>query len=73
MVDPVEKMWGAIEDNIVFRGYIVLADCWVAQEAWVEAEMLLTTLLCTSNLRASFITQSKQACDLLDMVRNMIA
>ena len=30
MVDPVEKMWGAIEDNIVFRGYIVLAECWVA-------------------------------------------
>ena len=49
----VIKLKGAVEDNVIYRALMILADVHVLHFQWIEAEEMLSGLLRTSNLRAS--------------------
>ena len=71
-VEGVLRLRGTIDDAVVFRVSVVLADVLVLEERYDEAEELLSSLLGASNLRTSF-TQSTQAKRLLERVQKQIA
>ena len=52
-VEEVLRLRGAIDDAVVFRASVVLADVLVLEERYDEAEELLSSLLGASNLRTS--------------------
>ena len=63
-VEAVLRLRGAIDDAVVFRASVILADALMLEEKWEEAEEMLSGLLGASNLRTTF-TQSQQAKRLL--------
>ena len=71
-VETVLRLRGAIEDSVVFRASVVLADVMMVEERFEEAEEMLSGLLGASNLRTSY-TQSNQARKLLEKVQKIIA
>ena len=71
-VEGFLRLRGTIDDAVVFRVSVVLADVLVLEERYDEAEELLSSLLGVSNLRTSF-TQSTQAKRLLERVQKQIA
>ena len=66
-VEAVLRLRGAIDDSVVFRASVVLADVLMIEEKYDEAEEMLSGLLGASNLRTSY-TQSNQAKKLLEKV-----
>ena len=66
------RLRGAIDDTVVFRASVILADVLVLEERYDEAEECMSSLLGASNLRTSFI-QSTQAKRLLERVQKQIA
>ena len=59
-VEAVLRLRGAIDDTVVFRASVILADSLMIEDKWEEAEELLSGLLGASSLRTTF-TQSQQA------------
>ena len=59
-VEAVLRLRGAIDDCVVFRASVILADSLLLEDKWEEAEELLSGLLGASSLRTTF-TQSQQA------------
>ena len=59
-VEAVLRLCGAIDDCVVFRASVILADSLLLEDKWEEAEELLSGLLGASSLRTTF-TQSQQA------------
>ena len=71
-VEAVLRLRGAIDDSVVFRASVVLADVLMIEEKYEEAEEMLSGLLGASNLRTSY-TQSNQAKKLLEKVQKILA
>ena len=71
-VEAVLRLRGAIDDSVVFRASVVLADVLMIEEKYDEAEEMLSGLLGASNLRTSY-TQSNQAKKLLEKVQKILA
>ena len=71
-VETVLRLRGAIDDSVVFRASVVLADVMMIEEKYEEAEEMLSGLLGASNLRTSY-TQSNQAKKLLEKVQKILA
>ena len=71
-VEAVLRLHGAIDDSVVFRASVVLADVLMIEEKYEEAEEMLSGLLGASNLRTSY-TQSNQAKKLLEKVQKILA
>ena len=65
------RLRGAIDDSVVFRASVVLADVLMIEEKYDEAEEMLSGLLGASNLRTSY-TQSNQAKKLLEKVQKIL-
>ena len=59
-VESVLQLRGAIDDTVVYRASVILADALMLECKWEEAEEMLSGLLGASNLRTTF-TQSQQA------------
>ena len=59
-VESVLRLRGAIDDTVVYRASVILADALMLECKWEEAEEMLSGLLGASNLRTTF-TQSQQA------------
>ena len=70
-VEAVLRLRGAIDDSVVFRASVVLADVLMIEEKYDEAEEMLSGLLGASNLRTSY-TQSNQAKKLLEKVQKIL-
>ena len=66
------RLRGAIDDAVVYRASVMLANMLMLEERYEEAEELLTSLLGPSNLRTTY-TQSTQAKKLLERVQKQIA
>ena len=66
------RLRGAIDDAVVYRASVMLANMLMLEERYEEAEELLTSLLGPSNLRTTY-TQSTQANKLLERVQKQIA
>ena len=71
-MEGVLRLRGTIDDAVVYRATVLLADMFVLEERWEEAEELLTSLLGASNLRTTY-TQSTQAKKLLERLQKQIA
>ena len=71
-VEAVLRLRGAIDDSVVFRASVVLADVLMIEEKYEEAEEMLSGLLGASNLRTSY-TQTNQAKKLLEKVQKILA
>ena len=69
-VEGVLRLRGAIDDAVVYRASVMLANMLMLEERYEEAEELLTSL--PSNLRTTY-TQSTQAKKLLERVQKQIA
>jgi hypothetical protein len=59
-VEAVLRLRGAIDNTVVFRASVILADSLMIEAKWEEAEEMLSGLLGASSLRTTF-TQSQQA------------
>ena len=70
-VEAVLRLRGAIDDAVVFRASVVLADVLMLEEKYEEAEEILSGLLGASNLRTTY-TQSNQAKKLLEKVQKIL-
>ena len=70
-VEAVIRLHGAIDDAVVFRASVVLADVLMLEEKYEEAEEMLSGLLGASNLRTTY-TQSNQAKKLLEKVQKIL-
>ena len=70
-VEAVLRLRGAIDDSVVFRASVVLADVLMIEEKYDDAEEMLSGLLGASNLRTSY-TQSNQAKKLLEKVQKIL-
>ena len=71
-VEAVLRLRGAIDDTVVFRASVILADSLMIEDKWEEAEELLSGLLGASSLRTTF-TQSQQAKRLLERCQKLLA
>ena len=71
-VEAVLRLCGAIDDAVVFRASVILADALMLAEKHNEAEEMLSGLLGASNLRTTF-TQSQQAKRLLEKCQKILA
>ena len=71
-VEAVLRLRGAIDDTVVFRASVILADSLMIEDKWEEAEELLSGLLGASSLRTTF-TQSQQAKRLLEKCQKLLA
>ena len=71
-VEAVLRLRGAIDDAVMFRASVILADALMIEAKWEEAEEMLTGLLGASNLRTTF-TQSQQAKRLLEKCQKILA
>ena len=71
VVEAVIRLRGAIDDAVVFRASVVLADVLMLEEKYEEAEEMLSGLLGASNLRTTY-TQSNQAKKLLEKVQKIL-
>ena len=71
-VEAVLRLRGAIDDAVVFRASVILADALMLEEKIDEAEEMLSGLLGASNLRTTF-TQSQQAKRLLEKCQKILA
>ena len=71
-MEGVLRLRGAIDDAVVYRASVMLANMLMLEERYEEAEELLTSLLGPSNLRTTY-TQSTQAKKLLERVQKQIA
>ena len=65
------RLRGAIDDAVVFRASVVLADVLMLEEKYDEAEEMLSGLLGASNLRTTY-TQSNQAKKLLEKCQKIL-
>ena len=71
-VEAVLRLRGAIDDAVMFRASVILADALMLEEKYDEAEEMLSGLLGASNLRTTY-TQSNQAKKLLEKCQKILA
>ena len=71
-VEAVLRLRGAIDDAVVFRASVILADALMLEEKYDKAEEMLSGLLGASNLRTTY-TQSNQAKKLLKKCQKILA